>query len=142
MKKIAIIILALVVSASMSVGANAGWFGNDKKEEDKNEAHRFENYPTMKFYKGTLRRDTYAGWRLDDLSMQLMANSTVTTDGAEEGFLQEGKPAIVMGAQYGSTLVVWRVRVMQPENDYGQKDSNVHVEPGPNPDVGVGTGPE
>ncbi len=144
MKKMTLITLALavLVAISMTGEANAGWFDRDEKVEADSEPHRFELLPSMEFFRGTIRRDAYSGWLLDECSLQLMGNGTVTMEGSDEGHLQEGQSAVVMGVKFGSTLVAYRIKVMKPDYGYNsQKDSNVHVEPGPNPNVGVGTGP-
>ncbi len=133
--------LAILVTVSITDEANAGWFTKDKNEEVDNKAHRFELFPSMSFYSGTIRRDTYAGWLLDNLSLQLVSKSSVIMDGTEKGFLQEGKSAMVMGVKYGNTLLAYRVRVMKPDYEYAQNDVVENLIPGPHPKISIGSGP-
>ena len=135
------IALAVLVTVSITDEANAGWFTKDKKEEVDNKAHRFELFPSMSFFNGTIRKDTYSGWLLDDLSLQLVSKSSVTMDGSEEGFLQEGQTAMVMGVKYGTTLLAYRVRVMKPDYGYAQNDVVENLQPGPHPNISIGNGP-
>jgi len=144
MKKMTIITLALalLVTTSMPNEAGAGWFDKkDKKVEKYNAAHRFDLFPSMAFFSGTIQRDSYAGWQLDDLGLQMAGNATVTMEGSEDAFLQEGRSAIVMGVKYGTTLVAYRVRIMKSFEDYSNLSHGERVEPGDDPDVGIMTGP-
>jgi hypothetical protein len=144
MKKMTILTLALTLLVTVSVtdGANASWFKKDKKVEAESPAHRFELFPSMSFFSGTIRQDTYSGWRLDDMSLQLMGSSSVSMDGSDEAYLQEGQSVVVMGVKYGSTVVAYRVRVLKPDYGYGDGDINVKKQPGPHPSISIGKGPQ
>ena len=143
MKKMTHLMLALgfLVTVSVAGQAHAGWFKKDQKVETNNNIHRFDMFPSMSFFSGTLQRDAYSGWRLDNLNLQLVDNNVVAMDDSGSAFLQEGSTAIVMGVKEGSTLVAYRVRVMKTDYGYGEKDSGIDMRPGPHPGIRIGNGP-
>jgi hypothetical protein len=138
---IALLIVVLGFSFATVMDADAGWFGKDKKEEAKY-VPRYDRYPTMGFQKGVLMRDARTGWRLGELNIQFMEDCQVSTDGAEEGYLQEGRTAVITGPRWGNTVVAWRVRVLAMDQTYNTFDSNVVLEEGATPNVSVGHAPE
>lgn len=143
MKNIVLLTLVLTVLVATSIPgeAHAGWFKKDKKVEVNETIHRFELFPSMAFFSGTLQRDLHAGWRLDGLSLQLIDKNAVTIDSSGEGFLKAGRQAIVMGVKHGTTLVAYRVRVMEPDYGYGHMDAAEEVTEGPHPNISIGHGP-
>jgi hypothetical protein len=97
---------------------------------------RYDEFPTMSYMVGMLNREGWHGWSLDGVSLVLKDDCTIMTEEGD-GFLQEGRKAIVMGSRVGDTMVAWSVRVMGM--DYSSPTPELYVvrEPGPNPNVGV-----
>ncbi len=106
---LAVAILAGLLCVS---AADAGWFDKDDDAEKESNAHRYDFLPSMSYHMGVLRRDTYSGWSLDNVTIQFMPGTTVMVDGQGPGNLREGSKAIVMGPKVGETIVAWRVRGM------------------------------
>jgi len=144
MKRATMIFLVVVMGLSLTavVDADAGWFGKDKKEKEAKDVPRYDKFPTMGFHKGVLGRDTGVGWRLDDFDVQFMEDCEISTEGAEEGYLQEGRIAIISGPRWGNTIVAWRVRVMSRDETYNTYDSNDVLVDGATPGVAVGRAPQ
>lgn len=144
MKRATIVLLAVVLGLSFATAmdADAGWFGKDNKEEETKYVPRYDKYPTMGFHSGILKQGMGANWRLDELDLQFMTECEISTDGAEEGFLQEGREAIITGPRWGNTIVAWRVQVKAMDQTYNSYDSNEVLEEGATPLVSVGRGPQ
>lgn len=110
------LLLAAFCGALWAGDAQAGWFDKKKKKERQEESaktHRYDFFPTMSYLQGTLRRDTFSGWRLDTTPMQLIKGVAVTSDGMEGARLQEGQRVVVMGSKSGDTIVAWRIRIVE-----------------------------
>ncbi len=136
MKRITVAMLALVFAAGLALApvADAGWFKKDKpkrteKPEWMKKARRYDNMPTMSFHTGVLEQDGWTGWKLGETKLQFSKDCLITAEGSEEGFLDAGRQAFVMGTKAGDTIVAWSVRVSRIEasvqNSY---DSNIKVQ--------------
>jgi hypothetical protein len=130
MKRITVLLLALVMALGVvaTPEAGAGLFKKDKKPERTEKPdwmkkpQRFEG-PRMSFHSGVLQQDGLNGWKLGETTIQLAEDCLITTDGAEEGYLDAGRDAIVMGPQFGDTIVAWSIRVTQPAYMTGRNQS-------------------
>lgn len=144
MKRTTIVLLVVVLGLSFAatMDADAGWFGKDKKEKETKYVPRYDAYPTMGFHKGTLGRGVGTEWRLDGMDLQFMGDCEISTDGVEEGYLQEGRTAVITGPRWGNTIVAWRVRVLAMDETYNSYDSNVVLSEGATAGVSVGTAPQ
>lgn len=136
--------LALVLTAVTAVGADAGMFGKSKKEkrteksEEEMAPRRFDKYPNMQFMGGTLSQDAHTGWKLGETPLYLAKDCVITMEGSDEGYLEEGREAVVMGSMVGGTISALAINVMQPVyKTIGMGDSQELKEPGENPNVGV-----
>jgi len=136
MKRITVTLLVLIFTAGLIVApdADAGWLKKDKpkrteKPDWMKKPHRFENMPTMSFHSGVLEQDGWTGWKLGETKLQFAEDCVIIADGAVDGVLDAGRPAIVMGPKVGDTIVAWSVRISHIEapiqNTY---DSEVSVE--------------
>ncbi len=130
MKRITILMLALVVACGVlsAPNAGAGWFEKKKpqrteKPEWMTQPQRYEG-PRMSFHSGILQQDGWTGWRLGETKIQFTKDCLITTEGASEGFLDAGREAIVMGPKFGDTILAWSVRVAQPEFMVGRNQSS------------------
>jgi hypothetical protein len=118
MKRITIIVLALAIAsgAVTALDAEAGIFSKKKskrteKPEWMKKPQRYENMPAMSFHSGVLQQDGWTGWKLGELKLQFAKDCQITTAGTDEGYLDAGRQAFVMGPQVGDTIVAWNVRV-------------------------------
>lgn len=118
MKRITIILLVLAFAAGAVAApeAEAGLFKKDKsKRTDKPEwmkkPQRYEDMPAMSFHSGVLQQDGWTGWKLGELKLEFAKDCEITAAGSEEGFLDAGRQAFVMGPRVGDTIVAWNVRV-------------------------------
>lgn len=115
-QRMILLLLGLTFLGTVSTqSVQAGWFDKKNKEETPAKTHRYNVFPTMSFHVGTLRRDTYSGWKLDDTPLQFMPKARITAGGQEVQVLNEGTRAIIMGEKVGETLVAWRVRIMESD---------------------------
>ncbi len=121
MKRITISMLVLVFAAGLvaAPAADAGWFKKDKakrteKPDWMKKPQRYDQMPTMSFHAGTLQQDGWTGWKLGEVKLSFAKDCVITADGSDEGFLDAGRQAFVMGPRVGDTIVAWSVRVGQP----------------------------
>ena len=130
MKRITVLLLALVMALGVVAApeAGAGWFKKDKKPERTEKPdwmkkpQRYEG-PRMSFHSGVLQQDGPSGWKLGETSIQLTKDCLITVDGAEEGYLDAGRDAIVMGPKFGDTILAWSIRVTQPDYTSGRNQN-------------------
>jgi hypothetical protein len=141
--KLATTFLGCFLAFSMVTAADAGWFKKDrhKNRTEKNEEEmkpcRFDNHPPMYFLKGMLSRSVHSGWKIDETPLYVAKDCTISMVGEEEGWLESGRDAVVMGARMGDGIVARSIVVYQPS--YGSLGSGSSEEPkesGPNPNVG------
>lgn len=123
-RKYVIFVTAILAGLLLVSNADAGWFDKDEDKKDEAKAHRYDFFPSMSYHMGVLRRDTYSGWSLDDVTIQLMSGTKVLVDGQGPGNLREGSKAIIMGPKVGETIVAWRVRVL--ESDWNVTRDNTY----------------
>ena len=142
--KLATICLGLALTAMAAADVEAGWFkkSNQKprteKTEEMQKPARFDHYPAMQFMGGVLTRDAHSGWKIGETQLYVAANCVITSEGSEEGWLEEGREAVVMGSKVGDAISAWSIQVSRPEfesRDFRQ--SGNLKEPGANPNVGV-----
>ncbi|MDX2474781.1 MAG: hypothetical protein QNL91_13860 [Candidatus Krumholzibacteria bacterium] len=130
MKRITVLLLALVMALGVvaTPEASAGWFKKDKKPERTEKPdwmkkpQRYEG-PRMSFHSGVLQQDGQTGWKLGETSIQFAKDCLITTDGAEGGYLDAGREAIVMGPKFGDTILAWSIRVTQPDYTSGRNQN-------------------
>jgi len=142
--KLAMICLSLTLTVMVVSEAEAGRFNKPSKGErtEKTEEEmiprRFDNLPTMSFMSGILTRDAHSGWKIGETPLYLHGECVITMDGSDEGMLQEGAKAIVMGARMGGAVSAWAIHVSMPQ--YGMAGFNKSAERkevGPNSNVGM-----
>ena len=98
----------------------------------------------MEFITGTLNRDSWTGWELDDLKLKPVKDCHVEVDGSpQQVILESGRRALVMGHRQGDVFVTYRVRILRPlymEGGSGLEDLDVQPSES-DPTVGTGQGP-
>ena len=127
-KKILWVALIMAVAFLAADDAHAGWFDKKKDvgEEGRAKSHRYDFLPSMGFHQGTLRRDNFGGWTLDEMSLHVMPKAKVTEEGLES-YLAEGRKAIIMGPRVGDTIVAWRVRILESDYNVRRDASRDHA---------------
>ncbi len=142
--KLAMICLSLALTVMVVSEAEAGRFKKPTKGErtEKTEeemiARRFDNLPSMSFMSGILTRDAHSGWKIGEMPLYLHGECVITMDGADEGMLQEGAKAVVMGARMGGAVSAWAIHVSMPAyKSAGFNRSEERKEAGPNSNVGL-----
>lgn len=118
--KTARILFTAVLAVVFLLASDPAMAWGKKKKEAKKEptkAVNLEKHPTMSFYKGVLRQDTYGGWSLDQRPLSFNDNSRISdTRGSEGGTaLIEGRTARVTAANIGGNLIVHRVTMISPD---------------------------
>ena len=141
--KLAIACLVIVLAAMVATDAEA-WRkkksskgSRTEKSEEMKTPRRFDNNPTMEFLGGTLSRGAHSGWTIGSIPLYLHEDCVITMDGVEDGWLEEGRQATVMGSRAGGAINAWSIHIAQPE--YGTIKLSQSFEPkeaGPNPNVG------
>ena len=135
-----IAMIALVVSE-----AEAGLFGKSRKKkrtektEEMKQPARYDNYPTMKFVGGTLSRSSHSGWKIGEIPLYVHKECVITVGGSEEGWLEEGSRATVMGNMVGGAINAYSIYISPPpymSMNGGMGALEDVKEAGPNPDVG------
>ena len=142
--KLAVICLILAMGIMVVSDAEAGKTkkppkgSRTEKTEEETKPHRFDDYPSMDFVGGTLTQDPHTGWKIGNTSLYLKKGCVIVMDGVEEqGWLEEGREAVVMGARMGEAISAWSVHIAQPTyKTMGMSQSNEQKKPGPNPNVG------
>lgn len=141
--KLTTVCLGLVFLVTTVAAADAGWLEKPKKQQrtDKTEEemkpHEVDYLPTMSFVGGVLSRDAHTGWKVGETSLYLAKDCVITMAGEEEGYLEEGREATVMGVKMGNAISAWSIVVSQPSYmSLGQSSSPELKEAGPNPNVG------
>nr|MEE4268445.1 hypothetical protein [Candidatus Krumholzibacteria bacterium] len=127
-KKVLWVALIMAVGFLAVDDAHAGWFDKKKDggEEGRAKSHRYDFLPSMGFHQGTLRRDNFGGWTLEETSLHIMSGAKITEEGMES-FLSEGRKAIVMGPRVGDTIVAWRVRILESDWNISRDTSRDHA---------------
>ena len=149
MKRATLYLLAVGIAAVLlaPLGTEAGWFNKVKGgfvggESGQAKPPRYNHYPAMGFHLGTLTRDGWTGWRLDELDIQLTADCVIESNGEGAGVLAEGRQAIVSGSRAGNTIRALRVTILKPHWDMGPKNYEEEVIWSESDrTVGVGHGP-
>lgn len=145
--KLAMSCLILAMTVMVVTEVEAGRIKKPKKgaRTEKSEAMEqpaeFDKYPSMKFISGVLSRDMHSGWKIGDVSLVVHRDCTIYMEGAEEGWLEEGREAFVMGNMLGETISAISIRMTEPM--FGLNEPNPLqdiMEPGDNPDCGRLTG--
>lgn len=146
MKHLNLVTICLILAMGIMVvnDAEAGKIKKPPKEsrtektEEETLAHRFDDFPSMDFVGGTLTEDAHSGWKIGNTPLFVKEGCVITMDGVEEqGWLEEGREAIVMGARLGEAISAWSIHVAQPTyKSVGRSQSQEHKEPGPNGNVG------
>ena len=142
--KLAMICLGFALTAMVVNEAEAGKIKKPPKgsrtenKEEQTKPHRFDNYPSMDFVGGTLTQDPHTGWKIGGTPLHLKEGCVITMDGVEEqGWLEEGREAVVMGARFGDTISAWSIHISQPTYKMmGMSQSEELKEAGSNPNVG------
>lgn len=141
--KLAMIGLGLALTVMVVTDAEAGRRNKTEKgartekTEEMKKPHRFDNLPTMDFLGGILTRDAHSGWKIGNTPLYLHGDCVITMDGTDEGWLEEGREAVVMGARMGEAISAWSIHVAQPQyKTIGLSQSEELKEAGPNPNVG------
>ena len=141
--KLAMIGLGLALTVMVVTDAEAGRRkkpekgARTEKTEEMKKPQRFDNLPTMDFLGGTLTRDAHSGWKIGDTPLYLHGDCVITMDGQDEGWLEEGREAVVMGARVDGAISAWSIHVAQPQyKTIGLSQSKELKEAGPNPNVG------
>jgi len=141
--KLAMIFLGIALTAMVVTEAEAGRKNKSakgprtEKTEEEMLPHRFDNFPPMSFLGGILSRDAHSGWKIGETPLYLHSDCVITMDGAEEGWLVEGRKAVVMGSRIGGAISAWSIHVSQPSYKTIGFKSEELKEPGPNPNVGL-----
>lgn len=113
-----------------------------EKTEDMKTPQNYDMYPTMQFVSGVLSRDHHAGWKIGETPLYVHKDCTIYLEGAEEGFLQEGREAFVMGSLVGEAISAISIRIAEPNFPTNGPNPMADImEPGENPNVGRYTGP-
>ena len=140
--KMTIIGLGLVALTMTASDAEAGKYkkpakgSRTEKTEEMSIARRFDNYPDMEFHGGIITRDAHAGWKIGEFPLYLNKDCVITMDGEVDGWLEEGREAVVMGARMGGAITAYAVHVSQPEfASVGTSASEELKESGPNRNV-------
>jgi len=141
--KLAMIGTALVLVTMVATEADAKKIkmppkgARTEKSEEMKTPRRFDNYPPMHFLGGILTQDSTYGWKIGEIPLYLHKDCVITMDGADEGWLEEGRNAVVMGAQIGNAISAWSVHVSLPEFSNAEYSSKKELkEAGNNPNVG------
>jgi len=108
-----------------------------EKTEDMKQPRLLGDQHDLAFISGVLNRDGFNGWMLGELSLIMKKDTTIYSMDGEDGFLQDGATAMVMGSRKGDTIVVWAVRMVGPDIPANEEGYGNVMEPGDNPNVGV-----
>lgn len=141
--KLATICLSFALTFMVVNEAEAGRMKKPAKEartektEEQMQPRRFDNYPSMEFVSGTLTQDPHSGWKIGETPLYISSRCVITTEGSDEGMLQEGAKAVIMGSKLGEAISAWTVNVSTAGYEMGYFNKSAGLrEPGPNPDVG------
>ena len=141
--KLTLICLGLVFLVTSVAEVDAGWLEKPKKQqrtektEEEIKPHEVDYLPTMSFVGGTLSREAHTGWKVGETPLYLSKDCVITMAGEEEGYLQEGREATVMGVRMGNAINAWSIVISeQSYMSQGQSSSTELKEAGPNPNVG------
>ena len=117
MKRIATILLALLVilATAASADAGAGWLKKGKKQAREVNVHRFDRMPTMEFYSGTLDLGVGGQWTLDETPLGLAPDCTIFRDGVPGADLLSGDSVILMGTKSGGSILARQVSIQKPD---------------------------
>jgi hypothetical protein len=132
---------ALLTAPAADAGMLDKLLGGDEGKDAR--PPRYDLFPKMGFFTGTLGRDIGTGWTLDGYRLILASECTISSEVHDVPMLDEGRQALVMGPKVGDTIVAWRVRIKQDE--YGIQANNPEEQFTPSdsdPTVGEGSGPE
>ena len=146
MKKTAIILttagLVLILAAD---SARADLFSLSKRDKSQRDtevqAPRYDKYPTMSFFVGTLSRSGWTDWQIDDKQVEVAEPESAARNGSLPQF-SEGSQAIIMGTLVGDRIVAHRVRLLDPQWTVPVADNQEDIRwSTTDPTVGEGTGP-
>lgn len=137
------IFLALALTVMFVAEADADWLGKDKKKarteksEEMKKPAEYNKYPPMSFIGGILTQTAHSGWKIGETPLYLHSECVISMADAEEGRLEEGRHATVMGARMGGAINAYSIYISLPEYQaQGMGSSRELKEAGPNPNVG------
>jgi hypothetical protein len=115
------IFLALALTVMFVAEAEADWLGKTKKKartektEEMKKPAEFNKYPTMSFVGGILSQTAHSGWKIGETPLYLHSECVISMADSEDGFLEEGRHATVMGARMGGAISAYSIFVSLPE---------------------------
>ena len=142
--KLATICLVFAMAVMVVADAEAGKIkkppkgSRTEKPEHMMAPHHFDYQPEMTFVAGVLSKDPQVGWKVGDTPLYLSQECVIYLDGTEDGWLEEGRDAVVMGSKAGEAISAWSVHMGDSGSKYmGTDISSELKEPGKNPNVGM-----
>lgn len=137
------VFLVLALTVMFVAEADADWFGKDKKKarteksEEMKKPAEYNKYPSMSFVGGILSQTAHSGWKIGETPLYLRSDCVISMADSEEGWLEEGRHATVMGARMGGAINAYSIYVSLPEyQTRGMGSSKELKEAGSNPNVG------
>lgn len=137
------IFLALALTVMFVAEADAGWFGKTRKKartektEDMKKTAEYNKYPPMSFVGGILTQTAHSGWKIGETPLSLHSECVISIADSEDGFLEEGRHATVMGSRMGGAINAYSIYVSPPEyQTQGSGSTKELKEAGTNPNVG------
>jgi len=141
--KLAMICLGFALTVMVVTEAEAGRIkkppkgSRTEKSEEMQVPQSYEKYPPMHFVTGVLSRDPHSGWMIGDTPLLVHKNCTIYLEGAEEGWLEEGREAIVMGSWLENSISAVSIRMTNPDFNPNKRDAlEGLMEPGEDPNCG------
>ena len=142
--------IAVILLVCLAATAGAGWRNKELEQRYRDRQERAENtprydeFPTMAFHMGELRQDSWRGWTLGDLSLQVLPDCEITGENGGQASLTAGYKALVMGPRLDDTVLAWSIRVLAPDwNKTHDRSGDTFVQQSDvDSTVGEGHGPE
>jgi hypothetical protein len=106
-----VLVLAILLVAPLAFA-----LGSRQDDRPPRKAKNLNQAPTLSFARGTLQRDGYRGWLLDQHRVVFTRDSRVTDklSPGEPAVPSEGRIAIVSGPKVGGVLVVREATLLDP----------------------------
>lgn len=129
-RRLGLVISVAILIVTMTAPSVLAWGrSRDNDPEPMRKAKCLDRAPTLHFNRGTLSRDGFRGWLLNNTPVVFTSESRITDqlNPTREASPVEGRIAVVTGPRVGTTIIVRQAVLLDP---WAEIEVNVTAQPG------------